>query len=200
MYLLKESFADLGAVMILKLSVREYLEAILSSANDQGINIKTLVNQEEGIVRGALVCLCMVNDEEDCPQRWSMDEIFDITQETGEIAELTAALWEAIRIYIEENEKEPWETQGEGKIFYYGSVWESALRYLVECRKIFISRLKESMKPIQNGILDMFNTFSEESVEQVILNVRKYIGVYIRNLEKDLNKCKMDKGEGNTGE
>ena len=32
-------------------------------------------------------------------------------------------------------------------------------------------------------------------VEQVILNIRKYIGVYIRNLEKDLDKCKMDKGE-----
>ena len=46
----------------------------------------------------------------------------------------------------------------------------------------------------------MFKTFSKESVEQVILNVRKYIGIYIRNLEKDLNKCKMDKGEGNTGE
>ena len=74
------------------------------------------------------------------------------------------------------------------------------MRYLVECRKIFLSDLKKSMEPIQNGILDMFKTFSKKNVEQVILNIRKYIGVYIRNLEKDLDKCKMDKGEGNTGE
>lgn len=152
--------------MILKLSVREYLEAILSSANDHGIDIKTLVDQEDGIVRGALVCLCMVNDEEDCPQEWSLDEIFDITRKGGEIAELAAALWEAMRIYTEESEKEPWEIQDEQKTFHCRTVWESALRYLVECRKIFLSDLKNPWSRYKTEFLTCLRHFRKKMLNR----------------------------------
>ena len=69
MYLLKECFADLGAVMLLNLSMEEYLKSILLGAYDQGIDIETLIGQTEGIIRGTLVCLCMISNEDDCPTR-----------------------------------------------------------------------------------------------------------------------------------
>ena len=104
-YLLKECFADLGAVMLLDLSVEEYLESILLSAYDQGIDIEMLSEQTEGIIRGALVCLCMISDEEGCLQKWTVDEVFDITKREGNISVLANSLWKVMCIYSEKYEK-----------------------------------------------------------------------------------------------
>lgn len=192
-YLLKECFADLGAVMLLDLSVEEYLKAILLGAYDQGIDIETLTKQTEGIIRGTLVCLCMISDEEDCPRKWTFEEVFEIIEQEGDTSKLADALWKKMRIYGENYVKKSWEVQGDAQITYHSSVLEKALRYLVKCRKDFAVRMKGNMGAMQKEILDMFHAFSKENVETIILDIRKYIDVYQKKLEEDLDKCKRDK-------
>lgn len=196
MYLLKECFADLGAVMILQLSVKEYLEAILSNARDQGVSVDVLVRQKADMIRGALVCLCMVNQEENCPQRWTFDDVFDVTEEEGDIAGLAAAVWTEMSIYAEDYEKEPWEIGAETYILYSAPVLLNALHYLVTCRKNFELHLKEDIRQIQKQILDMFGIFSGESVEHVIVAIRKYIDNYRQKLAEDLLSCKEKTEKG----
>ena len=195
-YLLKECFADLGAVMLLDLSVEEYLESILLSAYDQGIDIEMLSQQTEGIIRGALVCLCMISDEEGCLQKWTFDEMFDITKREGNISVLANSLWKVMCTYSEKYEKEVWEIGSEWGIEYHSSVLEKALCYLVGCRKNFSSQIKGDMEPIRKGILDMFHVFSEKSLETVIMSIRKYIDIYQQGLEENLDKCIMNTGKG----
>ena len=196
MYLLKECFADLGAVMILKLSVKEYLEAILFSARDQGMTVDILIRQRADMVRGALVCLCMVNDEDSCPQKWTFDEVFDMIEKEGDTAKLATALWREMCIYQEDYYKEPWEMEIEKNILYSGCVLESALCYLVECRKNYESHLTENMQQIRKRILNMFDIFSEKSVEHVIAAIREYIDIYQQKLAKELIRCKGKTEEG----
>lgn len=196
MYLLKECFADLGAVIILELSVKEYLDAILFSAYDQGMAADTLITRRADMVRGALVCLCMINDEENCPQRWTFDEVFHVIEKKGDAAKLAAALWTEMGIYEKNFNNEPWEAGQEKSILYSGSVLENALRYLVECRKNFESHLVGDMKQMQKRILNMFGIFSEKNVEQVILTIREYIDIYQQILAEDLVPCKENTEEG----
>ena len=193
MYLLKECFADLGAVMLLDLSMEEYLKSILLGAYDQGIGLETLIGQTEGLVRGALVCLCMISNEDDCPQKWSFDEVIEISEQEGDISVLASVLWEKMRIYGENYKKELWEVQEKEEIIYHSSVLEKALQYLVKCRKNFSSQMEGNMGVMQKEILEMFHAFSKENVETIILDIRKYIDTYQQKLEDDLDKCKRDR-------
>lgn len=196
MYLLKECFADLGAVMLLNLSVREYLEAILVSAYDQGVSIHALSRQRSDMIRGALISLCMIHDEEGCPQKWTLDEIFHITEEESDRAYLAGALWREMHIYVKDYDKEIWELEGEKEILYCGPVLECALRYLVECRKIFESQFSNNMEPALKRIRDTFAAFSGEDVEEVIVLIRGYIDIYQQILEQDLARYKGEAGKG----
>lgn len=196
MYLLKECFADLGAVMLLHLSVEEYLEAILFSAQDQGIAVETLIDQRDDIVRGALLCLCMVNDEEDCPQIWSLDEVFAMTGKNQELKKLADALWGTMRIYVNGYDEELVKNPDKWDLLYDNLVLEEVLYYLVECRRNYYSQFNEAAEPVQKGILDMFRAFTEKNIELVIEDIQKYIDVYKNKLEVELSNCIEDTQRG----
>lgn len=196
MYLFKECFADLGAVLLLNLSVKDYLDAILFSAQDQGMTIIDLIRRKNVIVRGALLCYSMIYVDEDGYAMWTENELKELAAGNGELGDLAAALWNVMNMYK--------NNTGVGNGFF-GKDWnflynrlalEKLPLYLKECRKSYEQTYREkNMTLKQQGLLNIFNTFSKESVEQVIADIQEYIDAYRNRLIEELERYKLEGAE-----
>lgn len=198
MYLFRECFADLGAVLLLNLSEEQYLEALVCAAMEQGGSVDTLVEQQQEIMRATVVCACMMAGNEDIKGLWKKKNLFDISEKEGKLKKLADVLVSSTTNYIanyKRGEVENWtlkEVNKENEILYSTCSLKYVYDYLCGCRKQFwVVQNNPEEITIQRSmqrIHEIMEIFKEEKIENVIFHIQKYIDSYRDLLNTEIKK------------
>ncbi|MBR4982836.1 MAG: hypothetical protein IKY94_09775 [Lachnospiraceae bacterium] len=198
MYLFRECFADLGAVLLLNLSEEQYLESLACAAIEQGGNVDTLVEQQQEMMRATVVCACMMAENEEIKALWKQKKLYDISVKGGKLKNLAGVLVRSTTNYIakyKRGEVENWtlkEVNKENEILYSTCSLKYVYDYLCECRKQFwVVQNKPGEITIQQSmqrIHEIVEIFKEDEMEKVIFHVQKYIDSYRNLLNTEIKK------------
>lgn len=197
MYLFRECFADLGAILLLNLSEEKYLEALACAAIEQGGSVDTLVDQQQEMMRATVVCACMMAGDENTKALWEKSNLYDISIKEGKLKKLADILVSCTTNYIgnlKKSELKNWTLKKEYKeyeILYSNCSLKYVYDYLCECRKQFIMENTKTSLTIQQSmerIHEVMDIFEENEIESVIFHIQRYIDNYRRLLNVEIKK------------
>lgn len=165
--LYEECFADLMAILLLNINIRDYINIIMNSTKQQGMTTAELVDSEI-MYRVAVVLLCVVRcgvngyDADNLLKDFSnedTDAIFVVKQ--------AVACWSAI---MNEDNNQEAELEDYGKrvfhVYQDEKVLVNVYHYLVSCYDIYKQDTQIEMDR-KETLKNIFATFSDDSIKSV---------------------------------
>lgn len=199
----KECEADLVAILVLELSLEDYLYAIWKSVWDQGI--KDWEMPEEATIRIGLVVSCMCYHIEDGQKGfyWS-DKQFEQIEEgvDDRIRKMNVQIINFIDSYLGEDNQDiiVQKANQTVDVFLDSTILKLLLGYLVRCRDTFRNMLEGQGRDdvtnslvkrsgMQKQLKNIYNQCKEKNVEELIWNMQKYIEDYKQQLQVEIAAC-----------
>ncbi len=197
--LFKECIADLMAILVLKLSVSEYLETILQCARDRGI----IFRKEDRVInalvlRSSLVVYCMKYDEPEIGFTWKQKDLIKISEEGGQQLKILRTFILNVQAdYLEQGIEKRYEEQMAKKrmdseaddsteVDMLADVdnLEIILKYLLGCKQKFVDCNIEDSLIKQEELAECYHIFSGNNIEEFTLNMQKYIANYLEEIKR----------------
>lgn len=193
MYLFKECFADIGAILLLNLSEKEYLAALTYATQAQASSIGHLTKVNRDTVRAAIVCECMFGETDDYKAVWQRETLFNLSMGEEELRLLSDVVVRFIKNTMYESKEDIKEHKKEENVLYNVQSLEYLIDYLWECRKKFV--VKEDGKVDMSSVIharerlrEVPNIFKNEKVEKVIFGIQCYIDSYREMLRQEIHE------------
>lgn len=193
MSLYAESFADLISVLVLNLSVKDYLTGLVESAKNQGMDKKNLINTE-AILRISSV-LNSYLEETEVSADWKK-ELYDSDENDIWYSVAQEALWLAKRednVGIDDRDIDAYNKN----VFLALKKDKVVLTQLIEYLKTCIDKFKEKFlfqnpDKIDEKIQDLrtlFSVYEENSSysgEEQIIRMMEFIECYRKDIQKEM--------------
>lgn len=207
----KECFADMIAIMTLRLTLSEYLYSLIQSAADQ--EDKT-IRETTGMVRAALVVYCMVSSRDGFESIWDDREIEEIESraENGDetskqIVYFKENVLDLLDLFCKEEDQEEvslydnedfMNNYGEkgGHVLYDEVFLKEIATYLLECRIKFQKVNCSKDDPRREELGRMYRLLQENDIEKVILGMQRHIFEYQEAVTEEIAVL-IEKEKGN---
>lgn len=191
MYLFQECSADLIGILTLRISMKEYLGAIVQSVEDQGFFED--FNGSILHIRSSIVTFCMQEEHNGIYSSFSWSEAdlreFDDTHQKLNL--FKKEIVKFIREYLNEGSGDRHsEIIPEKAIdaLLSTDILALMIEYLLECRAIFESENSKKTNDLQQDLMQAYRIFDSESIEEIEQKVQKYLEQYSKELQKELDK------------
>lgn len=180
-YLLKECFADLIAILLLEVSIEDYLYAIIQDSGEKEVEV---LIKTETAARITLVAIAMIFDAtgqmRQGEERWNADKLTSLARQENEIGELAKVIGNFYNEYIHNDEaihrySDKFNSSCTNVTYDYKTL-QLILEYLWQCRETFASEIDEEKHQELNCIY--CGIVQEENVEKRIFSMRKIIEDY----------------------
>lgn len=199
-YLFKECIADMVAILTLGISLKDYLEATLQSAEAQGCS------QKDGImiidIRRCMIVFCMIREHV-----WGDTETKEVSESSDE---KVRSLWVRTYNLLLDHFYDTGETYDNKETDIFNAVnlildhdvIYKLMEYLLESKKKFDSYKAEENLCEQRGLLEeKFKLFENGNIVAIVEKMQEYIEQYLREMEKRKNeekeKWKQKEGQQN---
>lgn len=188
--LFKECFADLVAILTLRLSMSEYLSAILQSKRDQELDVG--LKKTELLIRSSLVTCCMKYDESEIGYMWTKCMLEEISRSgDADMVWLKNEILNFQEDYLETDGRKTYEDISEDKavdMLADADNLEIILQYLLRSKKIFVECTsgKEGSTAVerQRELLELYHLFSEENIEEFTLEMQRSITKFLEKIRR----------------
>nr|WP_308624380.1 hypothetical protein [uncultured Eisenbergiella sp.] len=185
-YLFKECFADLGAVLLLNLSIKDYLWAFLKSAADQGMNAESIIESDD-LLRILLISYSMMYGQDGCSATWKSGDLTAFAEGGEENYKLAVELDWGLRVYFSDEAMEDRAGDDEWDSFQNSAALIEIAKYLVRCRQDYEKAIKkDGASRKQKELVNIFAVCKEENIEIVISQIQIYIDAYRKNMDQEL--------------
>ena len=198
----KECVADLMVILTLKLSMYDYLQSLLQCAEDQDAGRKL---DTKSLLRAILVTRCM-HGERSVQQefQWGNEEIAFIRR-SGDPAlnNLKNQILKGMEYYfgVDSNTvcvPEPQYRDTALWFFSDSTVLTLIARYLRSCKKKFNEN--NTQRQQQEALQEIYQKIGNSDIENVTLEIQKYISNYQRLIEDRIQQLILEKrSEGESG-
>lgn len=200
MDLFKECIADLICILTLNLDLEDYLNAIVISAKDQGMEID--YEETSLMLRIVLVVVCMLDDEGESDIIWKENELLFVE---GIQKEEVSKLWMAVRnikidflqgrtniVQLQIDEKEKEKSLKAIEALYDYDIIIKFLQYLRECKSKFTQfdrRIENSevRNKYHEKVKSAYGLFSQPEIEKILSDMNKMTEEYLKEIQ-NLNK------------
>lgn len=190
MYLFKECFADMGAILSLNLSLEEYLESLIYATISQSSKVSDLIEQNRDVVRVSVVCECMFKEDNILKAIWDSDILYKLSKGKGDVAKLAEAVVRCISNDIYDFEGKDKECKKEKVILYNKYSLKYLIDYLSKCREKFSEEDLNACSIIQaqTRLQNLSKIFNNKDIESVIFGIQKYVDDYREMLKQEIYK------------
>lgn len=152
-YFLKECYADLICILLLELSVKEYLSAFERSLSDRGQEVKELLNTEV-LTRITLVIAAMGADQTDVRLQmsgihmfhWKNEQFSDKNNWDSQMQELNDYIHMFSHVYLEKEMKmDPAAfIESDRNVIYDNKILRKIVTYLKKCKRDFYMNVQKA--------------------------------------------------------
>lgn len=195
MKLFKECIADLVCILTLKLSIEDYLNAIIGSAKDQGMEAD--FDGTAILLRSGLVADCMLRNVPGQDIEWTEDDMAAVYHSKNKTA------WISIQnlrtdFLNEESDGKADVSRNSIDIFYDSEILMVIAGYLEKCKKDFFAfnmnkdKLSERQQ-VRHDLVGAYKLFDCESIEQIVLTMQKSTDDYLNQI-RTLNREAVEDG------
>lgn len=196
----KECIADLVCILTLELNLEDYLNTIISSANDQGV----VVDKDESILilRIMLVVECMEQETCEGDSVWGEEQL-EFFEEAGkeEISDLWVSVHDLKSDYLGEKRNIiQSQITEEGKkeflkavdALYNYDILRIFHRYLCKCKRDFMRYSKRTKNYAERAkkrseLREAYELFNETEIEKILFKMNKLTDDYLKKIQ-ELNK------------
>lgn len=187
--LYEECFADLMAILLLDISIKDYISAILYSAKQQRMTEEELMVSDV-MYRVVVVLICVLRfNINDYNAEKILEEVSEEPQEY-KVVESAFRRWDS----IENSDKNRYDSDDydEREFYVYKDqkVLENVCRYLMLCCKKYLDdyAVEKERKLNLKYIYEMFSNNNEQSIERKITNMVNFIEEYRKDVLCELDE------------
>lgn len=187
--LYEECFADLMAILLLNISIKDYINTIINSAKQQGMSLEKLLCSDV-MYRVVVVLVCVVTCK---VNEYDEDNILrDISVGTDEYRVIESAFkrWNS----MENTDKNKYTSKDYRQREYYvykdNIVLDNVCHYLILCCEEYMKDI-DILKNRKEDLKNIFNIFSynlEESIEKKITKMVEFIEEYRKDVLYELDE------------
>lgn len=189
-YLLKECFADLMAILTLRLTMADYLDAILQGNEGKDILKKDVVSGLD--IRSGLVtcCMCYVGNK-NMGYTWNNDELKKITASNDqELQKLRTRILNFKEDYLDQKASKCYDDAKANRaidILADTDILAVIMKYLLICKKTFAENTLGSK--LQYDLVKIYNSFSEMNLEKLTAMIQEYVTKYLDEIKAKNSAC-----------
>lgn len=207
MYLFKECVADLIGILTLKISMDDYLQALIYSAGEQGQKEDRIdfIN----LVRSALVVFCMSSvsggtNSVGNSYIWDIGMLDNTESLSPDAKSLKNKIRWFISTYMTVYSREKCDTEIHAihdrlYVFLRTDILETFEKYFVKCRDVLNKHYEESPDMSDMRMNLVYKVFQNSRAEEMVLEIQKYIAEYYKKVQTQIKQCAEDEGNGDNG-
>lgn len=200
MRLFEECEADLVAILMLELSLKDYLYAIMKNMSIQELRDRKI--SAENTIRTSLVICCMHDPREKRAEDfwWDDKEVESVELSSdGQMREINSYLVNFINQFNEKEQPEPQTITFTADAFLDKKILKIILSYISTCRDTFRKVLSEQedgaiKSKMQKQLRDIYKQCQGQNVEEVIEHIQGYIDDYKQLLLQEINIYNREMG------
>lgn len=201
MLILKECIADLMGILVLEIPMYAYLETIIQSTVDQGIE-KNLTNTAV-IIRAGLVTYCMsyTSERKGMGYVWTDDDLREINKKgSEEMIDLKNTLLKFIKEYLKINDvnkmkemtkvpEQALEAFLDGKVLFY------VRKYLLTCKERFARANTEEKAEDQKKLINIYRMFDHGGCQCPAIELNNYVENYLYEIQEQISRYVEENSE-----
>lgn len=189
--LYEESYADLMAILLLNITIKDYVRSIINNVKQQGMSIHELVDSDVAY-RVGCVLFCMANCEINGYNCKNIKSAFSDDKEAEYVADKIIRKWVDVMF----SNKKPYLCSDYSirdlNVYAEKKVLKNLYEYLEVCAKTFSKDLEKENRRVEE-LRNVFNRFSNdvnESIEKQIVTMAVFIENYREEVLKEMDAAK----------